>query len=88
MAMKRFKRAVAVTGTYQDAGGNEKKRYTNVGTLFQRDDGSFLLKMEAVPVEWNGWISFYDLDEQKQPAAQAGGRQAGNGGGIDDSIPF
>ena len=87
MAMKRFKRAVAVTGTYQDGVGNEKKRYTNVGTLFQRDDGSFTLKMDSVPVEWNGWISFYDLDEQKKPdAQQSGGRQGG--GDLDDSIPF
>lgn len=71
MAMKPYKKAVAVTGSYTDRSGNEKKRYTNVGTLFQYDDGGFSLKLDSVPVGdgWNGFISFYDLEERKERTA-------------------
>jgi len=76
MAMKPYRRAVATTGTYTDRQGNEKKRYTNVGTLFQYDDGGFTLKLDSIPVGegWNGFISFYEIEEKS-----AGG--TANGGG-------
>lgn len=76
MAMKPHKRAVAVTGTYE-VRGETKKRYTNVGTLFQYDDGGFSLKLDSVPVGdgWNGFISFYDIEEKgagaPKPAADS-----------------
>jgi hypothetical protein len=65
--MTPHKRAVAVTGTYTDRNGSEKKRYTTIGTLFRYDDGNLSLKIDAVPVGqgWNGFVSFYDLEERK-----------------------
>jgi hypothetical protein len=48
--MTPHKRAVAVTGTYTDRNGSEKKRYTTIGTLFRYDDGNLSLKIDAVPV--------------------------------------
>lgn len=94
MAMKPHKRAVAVTGKYTDRQGNEKKRYTNVGTLFQYDDGGFTLKLDSVPVGegWNGFISFYDIEERD--GAQGGARQTTAkpredfSADLDDEIPF
>ena len=84
--MKPYKRAVAVTGTYE-VQGETKKRYTNVGTLFQYDDGGFSLKLDSVPVGdgWNGFISFYDIEERKD--AKASGRAAPHHD-INDDIPF
>lgn len=62
--MKTTKRVVAVTGTYEQ-NGQTKKRYTNVGTLFTREDGSLSLKMDAVPVApWDGWLAFYDFNKK------------------------
>lgn len=85
MAMSPYKRAVAVTGTYKDRSGAEKKRYTPVGTLFQYDDGNFTLKLDAAPIGGEGWISFFDIDKKDgaKPAADRGGF-----GDDDDSIPF
>jgi len=97
--MTPHKKAVAVTGSYTDRQGNEKKRYTNVGTLFQYDDGGFALKIDSIPVggEWNGFVSFFDLDEKRSAGAAQGGAQRGGGGSgpredfsadLDDQIPF
>lgn len=70
MSAKAYKKAVATTGKYTNSQGEEKKRYSNVGTLFQQDDGRLSLKLDTVPVGegWSGWISFYDLDEKKKDA--------------------
>jgi len=92
MGMKPYKRAVAVTGTYTDRQGAEKKRYTNLGTLFQYDDGGFALKLDSVPVGdgWNGFISFYDIEE-KQGGTRSVADKPNDGGrsyDLDDSVPF
>ena len=91
--MKPYRRAVAVTGTYTDRSGNEKKRYVNVGTLFQYDDGGFSLKLDSVPVGegWNGFISFYEIEDRRETGT--GQRQADRpretfSADMDDEIPF
>lgn len=90
MGMKPHKRAVAVTGSYTDRQGNEKKRYTNVGTLFQYDDGGFALKLDSVPVGdgWNGFISFYDIEERGSAGATTAQGARLTGAEMDDEIPF
>jgi hypothetical protein len=88
--MKAIKKAVCVTGTYKDRQtGADKKQYMTVGKLMQRDDGSMCLKMDAVPVNFDGWVNFYDLE-------QAGAERPTSGGMVqkpvpesfEDSIPF
>ncbi len=88
MAMKPYRRAVAVTGSYTDRQGNEKKRYTNVGTLFQYDDGGFALKLDSVPVGdgWNGFISFYEIEAKGDHGGARQSREPDPS--FDDSIPF
>jgi len=88
------KRAVAVTGTYTDREGNEKKRYTPIGTLFRYEDGNFSLKIDSVPVGpgWNGFVSFFDLEDRK-PNDDAHPRQertyaSRETATLDDEIPF
>lgn len=94
MAMKPYKRAACVTGTYTDRDGNEKKRYCNVGTLFQYDDGGFALKLDSIPVGqgWNGFVSFFDLEDKREGAAKkpGGGYAQASAGApdLDDEIPF
>jgi hypothetical protein len=91
--MKAIKKAVCITGTYTDrTTGAEKKQYLTVGKLFARDDGSMCLKMDAVPVGFDGWVNFYDLE-------QAGAERPTSGGMVqkpaqpdpsdpNDDIPF
>lgn len=60
MAMKKTHDAVYAGEKYTDRNGQEKTRYINIGALFSRDDGSMTLKLESLPVNFNGWIGFYE----------------------------
>ena len=94
MAMKKTHDAVYAGEKYTDNNGNEKTRYTNVGVLLQRDDGSMTMKLEAIPVGFNGWINFYEpkpkegeapKQERDRPQRQA---QAPVNDFDDTEIPF
>ncbi len=87
--MRRYKKAVASCGEYQ-SNGQTKKRYQNVGTLFERDDGSLCLKLDAVPVgpEFEGWINFFDFDEKRQQRNDNSQQQRGPEQLDDEEIPF
>ena len=78
--MKRVKKLVAVAGSYTSADGQERKRYHNCGFVLERADGSRAMKVDSVPVNWDGWLNEYDLDPPKeQPSPQ---------GISDKSVPF
>lgn len=101
MATKKYE-AVATIGKYTDRNGQEKKRYINVGTVFEDDQGRLSLKLDAVPVgqEWSGWISFFEpKPREMSPAQQAHSEAKANGyqpgstkdggfGGMSDDIPY
>lgn len=70
--MKKVYDAVVVTGEYEDRNGQKKKRYLNVGVVLEGDKG-LSLKLEALPVNFNGWINFYEPKEREQRPAQDDG---------------
>jgi hypothetical protein len=90
MAAKKLGNMVAVTGTYTDRGGNEKKRYTRVGVLFEGEDGSHYGIFDSCPIGWDGRFSVYpDKDkEQGQSAPESAPTQSGGGFQPDTDIPF
>lgn len=96
MAMKKTHDAVYAGEKYTDRDGNEKTRYVNIGALMQRDDGSLTMKLEAVPVGFNGWINFYEpkpkdgeqRQERSRPARTATAAPATDAEFADDDIPF
>ena len=49
--------------------GKDKPRYINLGSVIETDKG-LCMKMESVPVGWNGWANFYEpkpkADKPKQ----------------------
>lgn len=65
MAKRVFDAAVS-TGEYTDKDGNQKKRWQNVGVVFENDNGQLSLKLETVPVgnTWSGWINFFEPKER------------------------
>lgn len=70
--MRRVKKLRAQTGTYTDRQtGQEKKAYTTIGYLLQKEDGSQMVKIDSIPVEFTGWVYFGDLETQ-QATNQAG----------------
>lgn len=61
--------AAVVTGTYTDKNGNEKAQWTNVGRVIEKD-GKLSMKLDVVPVGFDGWIKFFEpkqRDGQKEP---------------------
>ena len=73
---KKIYDAVATIGTYKDRNGEEKKRYVNVGSVFENDKGQLSLKLDSVPVgnEWSGWVSFFEPKERDGQHRQGQGR--------------
>lgn len=64
---------VAVIGKYTDAEGKEKNRYLTIGSVLETKHGD-QLKLDSVPLGWNGWAYLNEpraRDEQK-PAAGGG----------------
>jgi hypothetical protein len=89
--MKKTHDAVYAGEKYTDRDGNEKTRYVNVGALFTRDDGSMTMKLEAVPVGFNGWINFYEPKPKEGEQRQERSRPSRSAPPADDDagdVPF
>ena len=63
--MKKIYDAVCAIGKYTDKDGKEKTRYLNVGAVLEGDKG-VSLKLDALPVNFSGWINFYEPKEKQQ----------------------
>ena len=82
MAVKKQLKAKA--GTYTNKQGEEKTRYVNVGVLLETQKGE-MLKIESLPVPFDGWIYFADLEKREvgqNPTTAPVSELA------DDSVPF
>ena len=75
MAMKKKFDAV-YSEKYTDREGNEKTRYTNLGSLLERDDGSLTLKLESLPIGFTGWVNFYEPKAREEGGKGEGGSAA------------
>ena len=92
MAIKRYD-VVAVTGSYTDRNGVEKRRYLNCGAVFETDKG-LSQKLEAVPLGSEGWFQLYE-PRTEAPPQQTGRPHASRHGepeqaeaDFEDDIPF
>jgi hypothetical protein len=69
--MKKTHDITVITGSYKDRDGNEKKRYTKIGSLFTTDKGRTKIKIDnAHPTMeggWNGWADVYEIENRAEP---------------------
>lgn len=85
--MKKYD-VVAITGEYTDRNGQTKKRYMNCGAIFEKD-GKFSLKLEAIPLESNGWFGLYPPKSNQETAHQGvQDAQAAINNDFNDDVPF
>lgn len=80
MSKSKFIGDIVHTEKYSDRQtGEEKKKHTRAGALFQRDDGSFSVKM------FDSWFNVYPpkSEQQKAPAPHSNNDDLG-----DTEIPF
>ncbi len=89
MALKKIKNMTVTTGEYTASDGEVKKRYLNIGSVFEREDGSICFKLDSIPVhaEWDGWGNCYDPQPYKKEA-QSTPPQQRNSFKEEDDIPF
>ena len=75
----------AITGKYNDKNGNEKNSYQTIGKIIQTAKGGFMLKLDAIPVGFDGWAYLNEPQpkEQDKKPAPAGGFDS-----MDQDIPF
>jgi hypothetical protein len=78
---------VVVTQRYE-RNGEEKKRYINIGSVFEGDKG-MSIKLDSVPVGWDGWAQFYEPKprEEATPASKTA-RTTLHSDDPNDPIPF
>ena len=81
-------------GKYRDRDGNEKTRWATIGAVFFKD-GNLSLKLDSVPLGWDGWAGLYPPKESENAAKggaqpQQRGRRASQpmSQQYDDDIPF
>ena len=84
--MKKVKRLVGSAGTYT-VDGQEKTRWFPMGTLFKKDDGNLVIKLDGVPVgpDFSGWVQLFDFDDDAKPAAAP---KPAPTPAADDDLPF
>jgi hypothetical protein len=81
-SVKRINTLRAKTGTYTDRQtGKEKNSYMTVGYVLEKD-GDEIIKIDAIPVDFNGWLYRGDLPSKQDQAPQQGGDFAS------EDIPF
>lgn len=63
-----------VTGRkYTTTQGEEKTRWTTVGKIFQDDQGREYIKLDVVPLSWDGFASIFEEQQPQQQAQPAQG---------------
>ena len=73
----------AKNGTYKDRNGEEKTRWHHMGVCFQNDKGQLSLKIDSLPLNWDGWVSLFEPKPKDGSAPQ----QSYQAPALDD-IPF
>ena len=64
-----IKNIVAVTGKYTTKDGTEKKQYTTIWKLLIKDDGNMSVKIDTVPLGWDGRANIYEVEKKKEEQA-------------------
>lgn len=82
---------VVAVSKYNDSNGNEKTKYTNIGAVFTTYKGGFCIKIESVPVGWDGWAQLYEPKPREDRQHQKPGESVPAKeyeSDFNDSIPF
>lgn len=62
----------------------DKKYYTNIGRVIETNKG-LSIKLDVIPIGWNGWASFYTPKDKAQPEKK---QDSGRIEDLDSDLPF
>lgn len=74
-------------GTYKDRNGEEKTKWHQMGVCFENDKGQLSIKIDSIPVGFDGWVSLFEPKPKEAGAVRSAPSGAGNSI-QDDDIPF
>ena len=52
--------AKVANGTYTDKSGKEQTSWLTIGKVIEKQNGKLVLKLDCVPVAFDGWVQFFD----------------------------
>jgi hypothetical protein len=67
----------AVTGSYTNKSGEEKKSYVRCGVIMETKKGGLVAKLEALPVNFDGWIFMNEPKPREHSGDDTGQKPAG-----------
>lgn len=62
---KVIKEIVAITGTYTNAKGEQKKRYQRIGSVLDTKSGQ-MIKLDVIPLKEGGWDGWAYMNDPKE----------------------
>lgn len=80
--MEVYKKLVVAAGNYT-VNGQEKTRWITIGKLLKSPKG-VKVKIDTIPLEWNGWAELVDPDNEEKPRA----KKAVQAAPVADDLPF
>jgi hypothetical protein len=88
---KIVKEIVVITGSYTNASGQQKNRYTKIGSIIETSKGP-MIKIDTIPLKeggWDGWAYLNDPRPKDDGGVPNPHRNRVNSmDNYDDSIPF
>jgi hypothetical protein len=72
-----------ITGTYNNAQGQQKNRYQRIGSIIDTKNGP-MLKIDVIPLKEGGWDGWAYINEPRERDDQPQQRRALQGSGFDD----
>jgi hypothetical protein len=72
-----------ITGTYNNAQGQQKNRYQRIGSIIDTKNGP-MLKIDVIPLKEGGWDGWAYINEPRERDDQPQQRRAPQGSGFDD----
>jgi hypothetical protein len=72
-----------ITGTYNNAQGQQKNRYQRIGSIIETKNGP-MLKIDVIPLKEGGWDGWAYINEPRERDDQPQQRRAPQGSGFDD----
>jgi hypothetical protein len=64
---------------YTAKDGTEKTKWIRIGSVIQTKSGKMSLKLETIPLNWDGWASLMEPREEPKKSREPG---------MDDDLPF
>jgi hypothetical protein len=68
--------------------GDDKTAYVDIGAIMDGKNGGFILKMEQIPVGWDGWGVLSEPKPYNKPVAAPARQTPLSPVGEDGDIPF